>query len=774
MTSRNPPPFEDKRLSQRVKAPRRPGHGGRPTNRPPRGRSGKSSVSFWQAFVFALVGLAAVLAAGLAFLIIAPPANLIRDEIVAQVKRTTGRDLTIAGSASFSVLPMPGISLSGVALAAPPDMAGAPFVTMDRLDIRLKLLPLLSGKVAVDTLALINPVVDLRIDKSGRRSWHFSKVAREPSVRLAQAHTGSANDAPSLVSDTARRYLTGASETGDSSSPTSTRTAALSDLQLGEVRIVNATIRFADERRDTSGQVDDVNITMGLKSLADPLEASGNLTWRGEKVLVTATLTSPETILRDSSSRLVATLEAGSMLAGYDGLLAFDDALTLDGALIVETNSLRQLAGWFGTALPQAPGYGPLSLQGRLTVAGDTISLLSSKSSLDGAAATGEVTITTGPPRPYIKANLQLTELDLNKYIGPPAPTPAPALEAASSATEQAPRGSGLAPQSIDDLLGEPASRVKDVSARKGWSDEPVDLRLLAAADAEITLVVDRLLLKGITTGRSRLSVALRDATMQADLEEVQLYEGTARGIVTLNAASEQPGYGVNIVVDGISAKPLLKDAADVDWLSGRGTLSLALTSQGVSEREIVGALAGTADFRFVDGAIAGFNIAQAARGLAQGRIDELSLVPTEKTDFSDLSATFKIADGIAESDNLRMASPLLRVTGAGKVMLPPRQLDFTVRPKLVADLTGQGGQTGLEGIEVPVRIHGSFDKLRYTPDVGSVLKDPEKTGEAVKKLSEKFKGKSAQEIIDSFVSEDAQGKKKIDTKKLLNNLFGN
>src|SRR5690606_20569344 len=146
---------------------------------------------------------------------------------------------------------------------------------------------------------------------------------------------------------------------------------------------------------------------------------------------------------------------------------------------------------------------------------------------------------------------------------------------------------------------------------------------------------------------------------------------------------------------------------------------------------------------------------------------------PTEKTDFSDFSATFTITKGVAESSDMRMASPLMRLTGAGRIMLPPRQMDLTVRPKLVADLTGQGGHTALDGIEIPVRIHGPFANPSYTPDLGEVLKDPGKAAETVKKIGQHFKGKNAQEIIDGFVGNDENGKKKIDANKLLKGLFG-
>src|SRR5690606_20797995 len=203
--------------------------------------------------------------------------------------------------------------------------------------------------------------------------------------------------------------------------------------------------------------------------------------------------------------------------------LSFNETLALDGALVVEANSLRRLAGWLGTALPQAPGYNQLSLKGRLTVEGERVSLLDMDSSLDDATANGDVTVTTGGARPYIKADLQLSELDLNKYVGSPPPS---AVSGAQASTGQADtKPAGRAPQSIEDLLKEPGTQVKGYTARKGWSSEPIDLALLAAADADIKLAVDRLLFKNIKAGRSRLSIGLQDATMRADLEEVSLYE---------------------------------------------------------------------------------------------------------------------------------------------------------------------------------------------------------------------------------------------------------
>lgn len=772
MTDRNPPPnFQDYRPSH-GDGQRRRANSPAPQRRSSQRRSpaGRSSFGLGQALVFLIVGLAVVVAAGLALIVAVPPTDLIRGEIVAAVKRSTGRDLTIAGQAAVTVFPALGISLADVTLGAPPQMDGDPLVSMDRLDVRLKLWPLLSGKIVVDTLALTKPVFDLRVDAQGRKTWDFAAQSNQLPIRLAQAATGTANDAPYLVPESARDFFNEANEADVTAASSGTRIAALSEIEFGEVRIDDGTVRLSDARRNTHAHVEGINVALRAEALAKPLNATGDLVWKGERVGITATLTSLEAILHNAPARLVTTFESAHILAGYDGLVEFDDVLILDGAMIVEARSLREAAAWLGTALPQSTGFGPLSLEGRLKVAGNTVSLLNSRSSLDGAAATGDVTVTTGGMQPYIKGNLQVTELDLNKYIGSPPPL---GDATRSQSPSRSPGGAAPGPQSIDDLLQEPGARVKGYTGREGWSSELVNWTLLTTADADITLAVDRLVFQDITAGHSQLAIALRDATMRVDLQEVALYGGVARGIVTLNAASQRPDLHANIVIDGVSAQSLLKDAAGIDWLVGTGNLSLALTSQGGSEREIIEDLDGTADFRFTDGALVGFNVAQTIRGFSQGRMSDLQRVPTQKTDFSDFSATFKITKGVAESDDMKLASPLMRLTGAGKIMLPPRQVDFTVRPKLVADLTGQGGQTALDGIEIPVRIHGPFAKLSYSPELGEVLKDPGKAAETVKKLGQHFKGKNAQEIIDGFVGKDDNGKKKIDANKLLKGLFG-
>ena len=116
--------------------------------------------------------------------------------------------------------------------------------------------------------------------------------------------------------------------------------------------------------------------------------------------------------------------------------------------------------------------------------------------------------------------------------------------------------------------------------------------------------------------------------------------------------------------------------------------------------------------------------------GLGQGRIPKLDRQPTAKTPFTELSATFQIAKGVARTQDVKFESPAVRSTGSGLVNIVDRNIDLTLRPKQAAAAPG-----GLS-FDVPVRIAGPWDKVSVIPELGSALKTPQ-AQEAVKKFKD-------------------------------------
>jgi AsmA protein len=109
-----------------------------------------------------------------------------------------------------------------------------------------------------------------------------------------------------------------------------------------------------------------------------------------------------------------------------------------------------------------------------------------------------------------------------------------------------------------------------------------------------------------------------------------------------------------------------------------------------------------------------------------------------QTTDLTQLSASFRVEQGQATTNDLTLAGPLVRMTGAGTVDLPAKTLAFRVEPKLVMTTEGQGSAANPVGLGIPVAIEGPWAEPRIYPDVAGMLDNPDA---AYAKLKEMGKG---------------------------------
>lgn len=779
MTNQRPPappplssfrPSDERPRQAPPPARRGPPPPGRPAApRPPAKRRGGLLSGFLYALGFALL----VVGGGAAYLMLNPPSDLIRETLARQVKEKTGRDLIVAGSAAFSFYPGLGVTLKDVSLSGPPGAPGA-LVKMAELDVNIKTMPLLNRQVELRRLILKKPVFDLRVSKQGIKNWSFADAGHP--VRYAQAapaaggaDAGVATDAP--AADPRRPGIR-----------LPTKLSEVEHVSFEDVRVEDGTLRYTDERTGKTQSVTAVNMKVNLKSLSSALSAEGDFAWQGEKTDFSGKVSPVRMVLEEKPARLVFATKNRHLDTTYDGALHVGEGADLEGKVTLASQSVKGLARWLGTNVPNVKGLGPLSIAGDLKTNGNVTSLSNASINLDGATATGNTTVTTGGVRPYVKTTLQISELDLNKYIGSGG-TDAPAAASApapSRAAKPAAGGTAKEADAIEELLTKPATgpKVQGYTGRAGWSNEPLNLGLLGVADTDAKLRVGRLLWQDIKVGQSALTVAVKDKVLKTTFDNVQLYDGQGQGFLNVDATGKAANIGANFTLTGLSALPFLKDAADMDWLAGKTRLALQLATQGNNQLQLVEALNGKADFAFADGAIVGFNLPGAIRGISQGKFN-FKKAPSEKTDFSELAASFDIVNGVANNKDLRMTSPLLRVTGSGAVQLPQRTLDYTIRPKIVASLEGQQGAANLNGLEVPVRISGPWAKPNYEPDLKGILSDPNKAVETVKEIGKQLKGKSGKQIVDDLLGSKpgetgstGQTSTKAKAKELLNNLL--
>ena len=287
----------------------------------------------------------------------------------------------------------------------------------------------------------------------------------------------------------------------------------------------------------------------------------------------------------------------------------------------------------------------------------------------------------------------------------------------------------------------EPAGQGQSGPKQSG-PEQPVDLSALRDLRASGSLRVGALKVANIQASDVRLQLRAADGKLQIDPLTASLYGGSASGALSATAG-KTPAFTLRQTLTGIHIGPLLDDALGQGRIEGRGNVSLDVATAGATSTQMKNALDGTARLALRDGALRGINLAQAIRG-AKARIGALRGKPApqegkgsavEKTDFSELSASFRIEDGVARNTDLDAKSPLLRLTGAGAIDLGASSLDYTVKTAIVSTLEGQGGAEleELKGLTVPVRLWGPFDSLNWRVDFQGLA-----AGLAEKKIEEK------------------------------------
>jgi AsmA protein len=265
-------------------------------------------------------------------------------------------------------------------------------------------------------------------------------------------------------------------------------------------------------------------------------------------------------------------------------------------------------------------------------------------------------------------------------------------------------------------------------AAQKTAPETPIDLSAIQNVEMRGTLKVGALKVAGVQA--SELRADLRAAGGRLDIQPIsaKLYQGSLSGSAALVAASP-PRFAMRQTLNDVQLGPLLKDLTGKDSVEGRGRLVLDVTTQGALVSTLKKGLAGTARVELRDGAVRGIDlgrIVSVAGGSGTGS-------SADKTEFSQLDATFRIDGGVARNDDLLGILPLMRVTGGGEIDIGNDRLDYLVKAEIA------GPVKRLQGT-VPVRLRGPFTSIGYSVDVGSLAKEAVKD-QLQKGLGDRLKG---------------------------------
>lgn len=286
-------------------------------------------------------------------------------------------------------------------------------------------------------------------------------------------------------------------------------------------------------------------------------------------------------------------------------------------------------------------------------------------------------------------------------------------------------------------LAASPKAKPAPGAGAKVDVDVPVDLSGLKGLNADGKLAVGALQVQGLKL--TELKAQLRAAGGRAELapHSAKLYEGTLAGALTLNASGNR--IALQESLGNVAVGPLVKDVAGRDAVEGRGNIVLDVTAAGATVNAMKKALAGTARVALRDGALKGINLTEALRktraAFGSKSAQQQTSDPAQRTDFSEMTASFIIKNGVARNDDLDVKAPVLRIGGAGDIDIGNSKLNYVAKATVVATSKGQGGADldHLAGLAIPVKLTGPFDAPKYEIDYGALV-----SGAAKAKVKEK------------------------------------
>ena len=314
---------------------------------------------------------------------------------------------------------------------------------------------------------------------------------------------------------------------------------------------------------------------------------------------------------------------------------------------------------------------------------------------------------------------------------------------------------------------------AKETSETKTTGDEVIDLSALKALNANGSLRIGKLSYGQTKLQNVRIDLKADGGVATLAPFSASLYGGNMQGSLNVDARAT-PNIAFKQSMSSVAVGPLLQDTINNDMLSGTGTVNIDIATQGNTVNTFKKNLAGTSSLALADGALKGIDIAGKIRdikskvNLLKGNAVETASDEKQKTDFSELNASFTIKNGIAHNEDLNMKAPILRLAKGdsfGDINIGNQTLNYTAAPTIVKSIKGQGGENldELAGISIPLKISGTFADPKFGLDTQAIV-----TGLAKSKLLEKVggeKGAAVQELIGGDNKIDAikglLGKKK-------------
>ncbi len=473
---------------------------------------------------------------------------------------------------------------------------------------------------------------------------------------------------------------------------------------FSEIRVDGGTIVVKDASRGVAETLTDVEMALAWPSISKSFAATGRFSWNGEAIDASISLTDFAAALVGDRTGIKIRLSGAPVKAAFDGSLSLRPTLKIDGTLAADAPSLRDTLRWAGLKPLTGGGFGRFALKAKTNVSGGTISLSTVNVELDGNTAEGVLTFATDG-RQTLQGTLAANELNLTPYI------------------------------STVRLL---------TSNERDWNRVPISLDGLNGFDLDLRLSAARMVIARAKIGRTAIAANLRGGKFTVTIGEAQAFGGILQGSFGLAASERGADFKSQLNFTDVDLENCLTELFNFKRIEGRGNLALNMDASGASVLALTRGMNGTASLIGRQGALTGLNVEQLLRRLERRPLSGAGDFRTGRTPFEKLTAIFKVTQGEAVVEEMRIDGPKVRLGVVGTASIPSREFDLRGVAALVSTTSGEAPPA----FELPFVVQGPWDDPIMLPDTQMlILRSP-----VASPLLEAVKNRNTRDTVRSAI----------------------
>jgi AsmA family protein len=586
--------------------------------------------------------------------------NAMKGPIERMASARSGRTVKIAGD--IEVHPWswtPSFAVSGLTVGNPPWEAARPMAQIERIQVQIKLLPLLKGDVILPRVEIIRPQVYLHREASGRANWTF-----------------------------------------ENTTPTNEKEGPPPNLPVVRDFVIDGgKLTVNDELLKLT--VDGTIVAREKASESDPeafkIQGKGKI---NQQPFAANIAGGPLINLQpDQPYPFDLAIEAGDIRVGAKGQVKKPfDLARVSLAASASGGDLADLYHLTHLAMPNTP---PFKLAANIVRDVSKIHVTGLKGEVGQSDLSGALLIDVSRKRPSITGQLKSDRLRLADLAAPLGgkPKTAGTLSAQTEKAKPSKKGAEEAAPANAKLF--PTARLQVARVRAMDGDVKFSAHSIEAGSLPLKEVA--------------FEVKLDDGVLSLAPFAFEMPQGKLSGTVHIDARGDKPKTRLDVRVKDVQLDQLKGKAPDAKPPLG-GIVQARATFEGTGDSvhdfmaDANGRVSAVVPRGQVNAAFAeltGINVARGIGLLITGN--------DERAEIRCGVAQFDVKQGTMQAANVVFDTTNVKITGQGEVRLGPEELDLSIK--------GQPKKLRFARLRTPVEINGHLRKPSIGIDAGDTVK---------------------------------------------------